>query len=564
MKKTFKIANYDFKRLMFNPITLIGMVVIFAITFVAGLIVQPKNTPVYSATTYGVSATQIFNEFANGASNKEDTKRNLLKHIDQAEEYLEIQDDVYCLEYDNLVGLSTNLQNLKVQVDKYAAGLGYTITINQIKSTTTSLKNFVEEYSALPEFSTKLIFTKTQFQKLQTYAHILSTAANSSSVLETVLENLDAQSDAFEDFTLLTTQLTRWTIDAKSVATFRQNYIAKATAKTNKIYEAMEELASSASHETDSKKAAQNVSKMRSLITNYKFTCENARKAVEAELHLLLKKHASNYSKLYNYTNFYTEDLKMDLALINYHLNQDDLCFKQYQTPLNFNQASYKTTAFDYTTFALGIVGLLTCAFAIFAAYKLFGRDRKAGKMDLLFAQNATFSQVYWGKFLAILYSIFFCLSSFAVASLLWGMIRYGFVAQPILLVFNTTKAYTISPIVMLLIKLFSMALQAVFWAVLTIFLMNISRKFELMFGIAIGLFVFATLGNHFLNTQLWYCLLPFIHTDITPFLGGATMKTGFLASSLYTHGNFYISLIYCIVVIVLLFAFTKQLFKKN
>lgn len=549
---------------MFNPITLIGMVVIFAITFVAGLIVQPNNTPVYSATTYGVSATQIFNEFANGAANKTDTKRNLLKQLDTAEEYLNIQDEVYCLEYDNLLGLNSNLQSIKVQVDKYAAGLGYTITTNQIKATTTALSEFVAEYAALPEFSTKLIFTKSQFKKLQTYAHILNEAATSSSVLETVLQNLNQKSKTFEDFEVLINQLTRWTIDAKSVVSFRQDYIQRATIKTNKIYEEMETLASVAANETDSKKSAQNVSKMKSLITNYKFTCENAKKAVEAELHLLLKKHDSNYSKLYNYTNFYTEDLKIELALINYHLKQDDLYFKQHQTALNFNQASYKTTAFDYTTFVVSIVSVLTSAFAIFAAYKLFGRDRRSGKMDLLFAQNATFSQVFWGKFLAILYSIFFCLGAFTVAGLLWGMIRYGFVAQPILLVFNTTKAYTISPIVMLLVKLLSMALQAVFWAVLTIFVMNLSRKFELMFGIAMGLFVFATIGNHFLNTQLWYCLFPFIHTDITPFLGGATMKTSFLASSLYTHGNFFISLIYCIVVIVLLFAFTKQLFKKN
>ena len=558
MKKTFKIANYDFKRLMFNPITLIGLIVIFAVTFVVGLIVQPTNTAVYKASTYGATTHQIFNEFRTN-SGKEDTKNKLDKLLDQAEEYLNIQDEVYCLEYDNLVGLNTNLKNIKVQVDKYAAGLGYTITVSQIQATTDALNDFVEEYAALPEFSTKLIFTQSQFQKLQTYAHILDTAANSSSVLETVLANLDQQSDTFDDFTLLTTQLTRWTIDAKSVATFRQKYISRAISKTIDIYDEMQTIVGNCSSSD-----TENAAKMRSLITNYKFTCENAKKAVEAELHLLLKKHASNYTKLYNYTNFYTEDLKIELALINYHFEQDDLYFKQHQTALNFNQASYKTTAFDYTTFIISIVGLLTCAFAIFAAYKLFGRDRKSGKMDLLFAQNASFSQVFWGKFLAIVYSIFFCLGTFAVASLLWGMIRYGFVAQPILLVFNTTKAYMLSPVVMLIIKLLSFALQAIFWAVLTIFLMNISRKFELMFGIAIALFVFATLGNHFLNTQLWYCLLPFIHTDIMPFLGGATMKTGFMASSLYTHGNFYISLIYCVVVIVLLFAFTKQLFKKN
>jgi ABC-type transport system involved in multi-copper enzyme maturation permease subunit len=219
---------------------------------------------------------------------------------------------------------------------------------------------------------------------------------------------------------------------------------------------------------------------------------------------------------------------------------------------------------YDHAYFIISIVGFITILVGIFCAYKLFGQDRKNGKMDLLLSQNVTFNQVFVAKFIAIVLITSFYLALFSILSLIWGALIYGSLPNAMLAVFNLTNVYTIHPFMFFLIKVIGIELQVIFYSIITIFLMNVSRKFELCFGISAGLFVVATICNIFLNGAFVYCLFPFIHADLTSFLGGATMSTGFLKTSLYTYGNFLISVLYYLVVVALLFNFTKQLFKKN
>ena len=277
-----------------------------------------------------------------------------------------------------------------------------------------------------------------------------------------------------------------------------------------------------------------------------------------------MERHFGDLENLYHYQPISIEDTELALVKTNYFLNDESLYYTQYQVPLNFNTASYQVSLYDHAYFVMSIIGFLTILFGIFASYKQFGLDRRNGKMDTILSQNVTFNQVFTGKFLAIVYATSFVLAVYSILSLTWGALLFPSLANEILAVFNLTSVYTIHPFLFFIIKVIGIELQVIFYSVITIFLMNVSRKFELTFGISVGIFVIATICNIFLNGSLAYCLFPFIHADLTAFLGGGTMQTGFLKTALYSYGNFFISLVYYLVVVVLLYNFTKQLFKKN
>ncbi len=565
MKKIFKIASYDFKRLITNPFTIFVMVVVLAVCMITGMVYKVEPTPAYTATTQGVTTREVYNNFAS-TNDEIDTKLKLDSIMEEAEEYIKIQKE--CDDNTDLILINASIQNIKDTVKKYitTGSCAYTENgnIDPIKNAVSTLNDFVERFKSLKELQSNVIFTSANFKELEELTAYFNEIANNTSrtVVQTI-EKLHTDSEKFDQLDKIVNNVfvLRWDVNDELLTKYEQNYIEKAKAKLKAITEEIKYLSSQVALDPYDTSLME---EMTSLITNYKLTCESAKYAINYEIKLELEKHFGNLKNLYHYETLTLEDTKLALLKMNYFLDDESLYYTQYQAPLNFNSASYQVSVYDHTYFTISIVGFMTIVFGMGCAYKLFGQDRRNGKMDTILSQNVTFGQVFTGKFLAIFFITSFVLALYTAISFVWSMLLYPNLAGNILAVFNLSSIYTIHPALFLIIKIIGIELQVIFYAVITIFLMNISRKFELNFIIALVIFAGATVCNIFLNGSLVYCLFPFIHADITSFLGGATMQTGFLRTSLYIHGNFFISLIYYAVIVGLLYNFTKQLFKKN
>lgn len=562
MKKILQIAKYDFKRLAFNPITLIGFAIVLVACLILGFAYKIPNTPAYKASLSGETTREIYQSFTS-SDDRYDTRQKLDAVLDDAKFLLSVHDTA-CLEADELVLINDTFEDIWSQLDTYKKWEGHPSqpqppALSAISNAVTELEAFIENFKNIKPFHTRLILTKSQMKELEKTTDFFKNALNSTSSTTVALNKIYEGKAYFSALSEISKKAFTFNVDSVHLSAFQRDYIEKAETKVDEIYAEMSELRM----HTDFSDV-KNVDKMKSLATNYKLTCESAKVAIEKEYTLLMDKLSVKINKIYGYDKFSLEETKRDLTFAKFFLQDDGLYYSEYQHALNFNSASYKTTAYDHAYFMMCIVGFLTVMFGIFGAYKLFGRDRRNGKMDLILSQKVSFNQVFVGKFLAVLCSTSFCVLVFGALTFAWGAIFYGFLPGSIIAVFNTTTVYTISPFLFFLIKLIGIELQAVFYIVFTIFMMNISRKFDLTFAITLVIFLIATVCNIFLNGQLWWCLLPFIHADITSFIGGGTMSTGFLKTSLYAYGNFFITLIYYIVLVGLLFAFTKRLFKKN
>ena len=300
------------------------------------------------------------------------------------------------------------------------------------------------------------------------------------------------------------------------------------------------------------------------LILNYKNKVVNANNGLKAQLYLKLSNSLSNYSLFLGYETQEEADLRQQIAISNYILQDESLYYQEYLSPLSFNKASSTITAYDFAYFQMCLIGFLLIIASIYFTYKLFGQDRKNGKMDVVLSQNVTFSNVFNGKFIAITLSASFILLLYTVIFLLAGYLVYGFTFTPILAVFNLSSAYVINPILYLLIKYLCIILQVTFYVIITMFFMNISRKFEVMLGISLGVFALGFVCNIFLSGFFIYALFPFAHTDLFSYFGSGTSEIGFLNTMLISSGNFFISILYYFVITIAFYNFTSQLFRKN
>ncbi len=567
MKKIFQIANYDFKRLLMNPIMLLSMIAILIVILAVTICVPLPTTPIYTADVEGQTTKEIYDNFSLTISDKE-TRGQYLKNIDNADTLLSIQTE--CQDATTLENMLSPFEEIQTQMRKYHTLHENTYTENgslqDVETIVNQLKNFVNSYKENQHFESNVYFTKTNFALLENCANFLSEVLASSESLESKVAKMSDNLQVFDEIDNAIASKVVLQIGTDVLDRLRADYIE--TAKKRLGSEKPYDVEGSIEYEMVqlSKKIEDFKDKdaMIALVTSYKLTCESAKKGVENELLLLIKTHFKNLENIYSFGEYHEEDIKVELAKINYYLHDSNLYYSQQQQPLNFYTASYEVSAYDVTYFSTSIIGFINIIFAIFCAYKLFGRDRKNGKMDVILSQNVTYGQVFAGKVLAIFFITSFALSLFALSMFLFSIIVYPTLPGSILAVFNLSTVYSIHPFMFLLIKLITFELQAMFYAVLCVFVMNLSRKFNLGFGVMLVIFALATILNIFLNGSLVYCLLPFIHVDLSRMLGGGTMQTGFLVTSLYSSGNFFISLVYYLVLVVLLYTFTEQLFKKN
>ncbi len=560
MRKIFKIASYDFKRLIVNPFTIGTMILVLLVCLITGLVYKIEPTPAYSATTIGSTTREVYNNFMSTNENC-DNKLSLDNILSDAQKMLDIQQE--CTDYDDFIDINSRFQDIYYEIIKYHTTGSCTYTennnIDEIKTATYLLNDFVNYFENLGEFQSDIIFEKDEFETLKTIEDYFYQKVFLDEPITTTLNDLYENLSMFDSLNSVVKSVFVWNVDTELLEKYQTEYINKAAAKNQNI---LAEIISI--NDSTTSYDSTHISELTSLITNYKLTCESAKYSIIYELRLSLERHFGNLENLYHYAPISIEDTKLELVKTNYFLNDESLYYTQYQVPLNFNNASYEVTLYDHAYFIISIIGFLTILFGIYASYKLFGLDRRNGKMDTILSQNVTFNQVFTAKFLAIVFSTSFVLAVYAVLSLTWGSLLFPSLPNGMLAVFNSTTCYVVNPFLFFLIKLIGIELQVIFYSVITIFMMNVSRKFELTFGISVAIFVIATICNIFLNGSLAYCLFPFIHADLTSFLGGATMQTGFLKTAMYSYGNFYISLVYYLVVVVLLYNFTKQLFKKN
>lgn len=555
--KSFKICMYDFRRLILNPITLCGAIIAVVACVIAGFCFKPTVSPQLSLSFEYETSEELYNNFINGSY--EDSVVNLDAKIMENKKIIDGQRNTTLIDtYNNLtLNINTFFENLLVynaypnDYPDISTFVDNAFDIN----VQTELRNFYNAIASLKDFESPLYFTEDEMITMKSLADLL----DSTLYYTTNRDNVKAMYDVlledrqlFRDF--LNIEVVNWQTDADKTVELEVNYVVSVEEKLDDILQEFESVYY----------GSQNLDDMESLALNYKRIVTFANYNMQGELFLLLSKSLPNYANYIGYESQEELELKQNIVQNNYILKEVSQYYTNYLQPMNFNSASGKTNAYDFAYYLISIIGFILIIIGIFFAYKLFGRDRRKGKVDVVLAQNASFNSVFAGKFFAILFATFALLFVFSILIILISYLMYGVTFTPVLAVFNLSSSYVVSPLIYLLFKLFCIEFEIMFYTLITILLMNVSRKFELMFGISLGIFAIAFTLNTFLSGFFVYALFPFVHANLFPYFGGANSSIQFLGTAFISGGNFFISICYTLVLMVGIYFFTNQLFKRN
>lgn len=555
--KSFKVCMYDFRRLILNPITLCGFIVAIVACVVAGFCFNPTITPELSLAYEYETADALYSQFL---SSGEDSMLSFDQLIEENESIIKGQRDTTLIdEYNKLVEdmntFSTNLSLYQAYPDVYPENFtdnSFDVSVKQ------ELNSFYIKTAALEDFESPLYFTEDDRKTIED----LCTLLNNNITLSTDIDEVRAMYDKLlESRTLirdfLDIEVINWQTDDETTVDLEVNYVTNARTKLNRIWAEFQAVY----NDTENENRLQD---LESLALNYKRTATYASDNLKAELYLMLSDSLPNISNYIGYESQEEAELRQSIIEKNYILRETSPYYTNYLSPMNFNTATGSVNAYDFTYYLISIIGFIMVFISIFFAYKLFGLDRKKGKVDVVLSQNTSFNSTFAGKFFAIMLATTSLLLLSSVLILLVSYLIYGVTFTPVLAVFNLSNAYVVNPLVYLLFKIIFIEFEVVFFTLVTMLLMNVSRKFELMFGVSIGIYAASFIMNIFLSGFFVYALFPFVHTNLFSYFGGANSAVGFLNTTFIAGGNFFISLCYILVLMLGLYFLTNQLFKRN
>ena len=300
-----------------------------------------------------------------------------------------------------------------------------------------------------------------------------------------------------------------------------------------------------------SSSSTKNINALNDLITSYRTLSINTTTMVDNTINLeAIKVLDSN--KINNYENFKEfnkYEVNEQLTSANYFI-ENGVYNQHYNDVFAFNKNSgIETNAYDFMFYAMKIATLIITVFAIFMAASLMASEYDSGTIKLLAMRPFKRWKIITGKLLAtMIFVVLFVLFSFLI-SLVAGVCLYPIDSTPILAIFNATTAFSINPILLMLINLGFIILEIFFYTVIALSISTMFRSYTAAISISCIMFILALSLNILLGGAYWYSFIPFINADLFKYFGGSflTGTTSGLSTlfspTLLSNANFYISL---------------------
>ncbi|MBR2467792.1 MAG: ABC transporter permease subunit [Clostridia bacterium] len=297
--------------------------------------------------------------------------------------------------------------------------------------------------------------------------------------------------------------------------------------------------------------ATKDMESIRDLITSYRVLSINTKDLVDQTIDLeatqiLKSNEIVNYI---GFDSFNSYETKESLTKINYLIDNGEYN-QHFSDVFAFNKNSTtETNAYDFMFYGMEIATLIITVFAIFLAASLMASEYDSGTIKLLAMRPFKRWKIITGKLLAtMIFAVIFILFSFVICYVA-GAAMYPLTDLPVLMVFNSTQAFVVNPLVLMFINLICITFEVFFYSVIALSISTIFRSYTSAISISCIMYLLAISLNVLFGGALWYAYIPFINADLFKFLGGTFLTTEASAfNSLFTptllsNANFFISM---------------------
>lgn len=303
------------------------------------------------------------------------------------------------------------------------------------------------------------------------------------------------------------------------------------------------------------------------LITEYKNITNIATSLLDSSLNInktegLSNKELKNFKGFENFNSYATDE---KFALNNYLL-ENKIFDGNYLLNLSMAKISgFEATAFDFTVFAMQILGVILTIFCIFFVSSSIAGDIASGTMKMIAMRPFTRSEIIGGKILACIKFLILLLIISAVASFAVGYAMYGLgnVFNTIL-IFNASTVFELPVYIVLLIYLVGLFISILLFILLAGFLASITKSSTFAVFATFMIYLFNIILNATASTGTLFALLPFGSVDLFKYLGNASTTPGLLGINMIIDGNFYASAIYVALLGIVMLITSKLVFAKR
>lgn len=309
-------------------------------------------------------------------------------------------------------------------------------------------------------------------------------------------------------------------------------------------------------------------------ITSYKLMTTTYSTLIDDKItkHIISNINNSAITQLYDYDleNYNEYNLNNDITYNTYYLNTNTYSNSYLNTFEYGTNSGYTTNAYDYIYSTLKICTLLIIVFTMMMSAYLISSENDSGTIKLLLMRPYKRSKILLAKMLATLFfSLTFLLLAIIITAV-GGVVSFGLpTMSTMLLSFNSTKIFTTTPLVAMLIYIASIILDIIFFLVLAYFVAIVFKSFAGTVSVSFISVLLIVILNISLSNSIVYKFIPFTNISLFRFFGRNTgVAQGFLNTLLSTpiqsNMTIWLSLIITTLFTTLLYIITMTIFKKR
>lgn len=309
-------------------------------------------------------------------------------------------------------------------------------------------------------------------------------------------------------------------------------------------------------------------------INNYKLLGETYKKIVDCEIanHLStrLSLHQMADVKNYDLTNYNDYKNKQTISSLKYQLDNNTYS-NSFGNVISLNETlAPQKNMYDFTYYALKISTFLITIFTIMMIANLITSETDSGTIKLLLIRPYRRGTVLCGKILAtFFFSLSFVILAIAI-SLVGGYFMFGLPSSETLLVtFNATTTFLISPEKLLLLFFASCVGDILFYLIVALTISVLFKSYIGAISTSLITYVGAMVVGSLLSTTSVYAYLPFTNISWFRFFGGeiVPIRSGIgalLANPVHSLQTFSMSVMITVIFSLVLLLITFISFKRR
>ena len=281
----------------------------------------------------------------------------------------------------------------------------------------------------------------------------------------------------------------------------------------------------------------------------------------------------SIYTDFYGYGfNEFNKYQTRELITANDYYIQNNSYANSYLTNFSYNQNSGKTTnLYDYMYFTLELCTVIIIVFAMMLVCNLITGETESGTIKLLLVRPFKRSKIVTAKLLATIFFVITFMFFSSVITYIGGYFLFGPATTNVLAIFNSTVAFEISPLMLMLINILSLTFDIIFFVLLALMISILCKNFAASISCSLVLLILNYALNIIFGGAFWYTLLPGMNMHLFKFFGNsfvsiiegtsgfASLIQSLLITGIETTMTFWFSLCisgaYCLVFLAISYA---------